>query len=237
MSRKEAHCFDAELGRLQLHTDADSPAVSHWIVLIKQALDSERGKTNSTEELFAYVQGMYPAALVHLLSLRAEDPEVWERVLRDPLMRLEMGISEEEAQRRLEDASDGMVRLPCGHTIMEHQQLIDGWYVRNIEDTKFRRATLYRTWDLPPKERTHGKQFIARYDMDPDRDPWIGEEIARRNSYAEKNIDPETRSHLEVLGRTPDEIDEVFASMRRAREQEVRTMRIEWHERNFRILE
>lgn len=165
MTKEEAHCFDSELGRLQLHTDIETPAVSHWIGLVKQAFESGGGTTNSTPELFAYIQGAYPPALVHMTAVRPEDPKVWRELLESEYLREENNMTLEEAEARFADAEAEVFRLPCNHLAMEHAALIDAWYVRNIESTKYRRSTLYHMWGLPPQEILFGKQFVSWHDL------------------------------------------------------------------------
>lgn len=233
MTREEAHCFDMELSRLQLQLDPEAPAVSHWIALLQQAFSSGKGITNSTPELFAYVQGAYPAAVAHLGALRPQDPEMWSRALADPLLLAESGMTEEQAETALEDAEAGVVRLPCGHTATEHLQLIDGWYERNLEATRFRRSTLYHVWNLPPEEKLYGRQFISRYDMDRE----IREEIDRLNRSAAELMDPETRSQLIMdLGKSPDEADALLEDMKQSRTRKARADLEQLYEQRFRIL-
>lgn len=234
MTSDEAHCFDAEIRRLQVHVDVEAPSVSHWIALIGEAFKSGRGKITSNAELFAYVQGAYPPALVHPLALRPESADIWQRVVSDPFLQVEMEVTEEEAEARLADAEADVFRLPlCDHLAMEHAGLIDGWYERNVEDTKSRRATLYRVWRLPPEDVLYGKQFIARHDMDRE----IQEQVDARNRGAEEHMDPETRDSFVLdCEMTPDEADAVLAGMRETRTRDTRKQLVERYEQRYRIL-
>lgn len=230
----EAHCFSMEVSRLSGFFDEEASAPSHWRGVITQAMQSHRVATNSTAELFAYAEAFVAAARVHAWSLRPEDPEVWKQILSDPLMRSEAGVSEEEAQKRFEDAAEGIVRLPCEHTASEHQKIMLEWYTRNMEATKFRRVTLYRVWELPGAETLFGKQFIARHDMDRE----IDEQIDVLNQNAAKYMDPETDKQLVTdCGMTPDESDAVLEVMRKNRTRDAREQLLKLYEQNFRILD
>ena len=240
MTSQEAHCFDMELARLQMHLDHDAPAPSHWIALIAQSLESGKGITNSTPELFGYVQGMYPAAITHLASLRPQDPDMWERALSDPLLLLESGMTEEAAAAAHQDALDGIVRLPCGHTATEHMKLMDQWYERNLEATRFRRSTLYHVWNLPAEEKLYGKQFISWYDLERE----IEEEVDRRNRDARRDEgffegfitmfmrDDETLDREIAAAKAHEQMDRLDIT----RAQNTRTDAIALMQKHFRIL-
>lgn len=250
MTKEEAHCFDFELRRLQMHTDVETPAVSHWIGLVKQALKSGKAKTNSTAELFAYVQGSYPAALVYLTALQPENPEDLRAMLESEYLREEHGITLEEAEARFANAEADVFRLPlCDHLAMEHAALIVGWYVRNLEDTRYRQATLYSVWQLPAKEVLYGKQFFAQYDLDREvkkMEPEIQAFIDEANRQIAERMDPETKRQLVEIymrddglsaDKAEEKADAFLEGMRGARSRNMRNEFIAKYAERFRILE
>ena len=227
-TEEERHCFAMELERLAGFLNEDAVAASHWIAAIRNHFEGGT-KTTTTQELFDFAEAHVAAARRHLVSLMPENPETL-RAIRNS----EQVLDEWRPQfdRRIADAEEGVVRLPCDHTADEHHRTILAWYTRNIEQALL--PTLIRVWRLPPEETITGKPFLARYDMER----IIDEQAKQASESFGALADAETRDQLIMdMGMAPDDAEAMLARMRENREREHREQLVMLYEKNYRILD
>ena len=226
----EVHVFGMALQRLTGYGDETFHTAQNFSDMV---LAGPEPSGTTTSELYAFIEGFLPGARAHLWALLPEDPVVWKRVVSDPLLRIEMGVTEKEAEKRLRDAEGKIVRiLQCDHTTMEHDITMLEWFDRNVVSARLWMTTLHRLWDMSPEERTPGKQFIARSDMELQ----IAEDLKR----LAQQLAPGDQKDIDFLilqGQAPDEVERTVARRHAATLRDAGTNLRGNYADNFRILD